>query len=250
MITIDCHNINQALPWMANAAMDHTRKKFQKNRPNHRQFVGPVCLLIRNPYGMMEFSPGAFGNPFEKLRLILSGDNDYEFETWTEEGSVHGMVILNESFNIKKECARGRLADTCFKFLQVAGQTRVESLRIVITQAYFEDEDTILQDVNVNSDLLTIYSTLKIRPPFNVAPVIWGQDLSIYQVDPLAVGYRDSWFRKVAKPMYAAGLACKDRNWDTALEILQQMEDLLDWRVAGEHYVKQQMEKESNGKSN
>jgi hypothetical protein len=64
----------------------------------------------------------------------------------------------------------------------------------------------------------------------------WFQDLDMFMAYPEAVGFRDAFFRKVAKPMWFAHRAYKTGNsperFDNALEIMLQVR-ATDWQLAG-----------------
>jgi len=77
------------------------------------------------------------------------------------------------------------------------------------------------------------------RGGINVLPLMngnvretWDQDLMMFLEDPMAVGFRNAFFRKVAKPMAAAHKAFKDGDFDAALDNINQMPEDNDWRLA------------------
>ena len=198
---------------------------------------------------MVEFFPAVFGNPFDKFKAMFR-DNHWEFDTWSEDGVIHGLAVLNECYPVQEFSTGGHLIEACSMWgmfhHQLFADQKMGSLRIVLTQPFFFGDLDSITSPSYNSDLLTIYSQLETKPTFNVPWKIWSQDASIYLENPVTVGFRDSWFRRVATPMGAAALAISDRNWEVAQEIVEQMETNLDWRVAAEQFIR--MEKEKDGK--
>lgn len=68
----------------------------------------------------------------------------------------------------------------------------------------------------------------------------WEQDLQRFMADPEEVWFNDPFFRRVAKPMYAAHKAYKadrtESRFSNALEILEQCE-ATDWKLAAEQWI-------------
>ena len=70
---------------------------------------------------------------------------------------------------------------------------------------------------------------------------VWEGDLAMFMEEPTAVGFRNKFFRKIAKPMFLAAKAYRESEgkdkFDTAFEILGQMEERSDWRMAAERWI-------------
>jgi len=69
----------------------------------------------------------------------------------------------------------------------------------------------------------------------------WDEDLSMFLEDPSAVGFRNTFFRRVAKPMFMAHKAYKQEiGWDkisAARQIIGQMPDKNDWKLAATSWL-------------
>jgi len=246
VININCENINQAYPWLCNAALDHTRMiPTVGEAPARWAFTSPVCLTIRNPTQLVEFHPRVFGNPFKKFKALFR-ENHWEFEQWEGDDVSHGLTTLNENKSVEEFFLDGMIVEACFMWLRLCHHLgkRPGPLRLILTQPFFFLDPIPEPD---NPDLATIYTQLHTRHQFSTTPKIWDQDASIYRENPMTVGFRESWFRKIATPMAAAGMSVEDRNFDTALEILHQMPKGDDWRAAAEHFVN--MEREKNDRT-
>lgn len=250
-ITIDCNDVNQVLPWAARATLDHARR--DEKTKNH-YFVEPIEIAIRHPDRMVEFFEASMGNPFRKLDRALSGSS-WEFKLWTIEGSVHGMLVMNDDLSIGEMAEDGVFTSVCLAFLMechdLGEKVSPGTLRIIITRPWIADGTSLffnegdMELAGLYWSTITASMTISTYPWFSTPMTTWIKDLSVYQCNPLTVGYRDSFFRKIAKPMAAAGLAVEDRNFDTAREILSSMPSNNDWKLAGEEFVDLQMEKES-----
>lgn len=241
-LTIRCANLNQLYPWTVKHSVDNARMEF--DRPLMR-FHEPIIWHIMNPRQICEFFPDAIGNPFRKLEKAVTMQ-EWSFETWTEEDeAVHGFCMVNaDLLAVDDMCREGVFASICFEFCMLVAEKDkafpLGSLRIMLTKPSMNVPNggmsELMQRV-ANADLATVYSQLHTAHPFNVGMKTWHQDASIFNDRPMAVGYRDGWFRKIAKPMAAAGLAMDDNNFEVAREILEQMPANNDWRLAGEIYI-------------
>lgn len=96
----------------------------------------------------------------------------------------------------------------------------------------------------ISQDFYTL-GYCKPYPLISTSKQSWDLDLALFMEDPGAVGFNDPFFRKIAKPMYCAnkaykvGSAPKKIRCDAALEILRQMPEDNDWRMAATDWVEQ-----------
>lgn len=74
--------------------------------------------------------------------------------------------------------------------------------------------------------------------PFNLVLQAgsFDQDLAMFLEEPHAIGFRNPFFRKIAKPLYFAHQAYKQKTM-AELEILEQMPSKNDWRLAAEQWI-------------
>ncbi len=73
--------------------------------------------------------------------------------------------------------------------------------------------------------------TVKPFPLMSTEKKIWDQDLLMFMEGSVEFGYRDPFFRRVAKPIYFAYDAYKENGIDAAIEIMQQCM-ASDWKLA------------------
>lgn len=78
-------------------------------------------------------------------------------------------------------------------------------------------------------------------PLMSVDQKTWDEDLAVFLSNPLAVGFRDAFFRRVAVPMYRAHSAFRNHElrlyrFDKAQEILQDVY-ATDWRLAAQEWI-------------
>ena len=74
--------------------------------------------------------------------------------------------------------------------------------------------------------------------PFNLVLQAgsFDNDLAMFLEEPTAIGFRNPFFRKIAKPLYLAHRAYKQKTMHE-LEILEQMPQKNDWRLAAEQWI-------------
>lgn len=85
------------------------------------------------------------------------------------------------------------------------------------------------------------YETGEVEPyPLVENPKTWDRDLALFLEDPNAYGYDNSWFSKVAKPMWFAHKAWSNRSdperYDKAFDIISQCR-ASDWRRAAAEWL-------------
>lgn len=86
--------------------------------------------------------------------------------------------------------------------------------------------------------LLCPYGVDEVAPyPMVQNPKTWDRDLALFFEDPTSNGFDNSFFHKVAKPIYWAHVAAKRNAWVNALEIIEQCE-AADWRVAAADWLR------------
>lgn len=82
----------------------------------------------------------------------------------------------------------------------------------------------------------------------------WDQDLAMFLEDPTAIGFKHSFFRKIAIPFFMAHKHWKvskgEERYTGALDILNQMPLSNDWREAGEQWIMRRYNKWLKGDSN
>jgi thymidylate synthase len=71
----------------------------------------------------------------------------------------------------------------------------------------------------------------------------WMEDLEIWMDDPVKVGLRSQFFRRVATPLYMAHQAYKNKDPDHAISIIneQMMTGFGDWKIASIEWIQRRM---------
>lgn len=74
-------------------------------------------------------------------------------------------------------------------------------------------------------------------------PKLWDRDLALWFEEPFAYGYEHSWWSSVAKPMYAAWIAWKKKDFPAAYDALARMPDKDDWKTAAMEWLERRERK-------
>lgn len=78
---------------------------------------------------------------------------------------------------------------------------------------------------------------------FNSAGVgpVWDMDLHMFMEEPTALGFKNAFFRKILVPMWCAHEAYKEKDFEAASELLMQMPERNDWRMAATQWLQRRV---------
>lgn len=81
----------------------------------------------------------------------------------------------------------------------------------------------------------------EVSPLFNngVPSGAWDVDLALFFADPFSNGFRHRFFRRIAKPMWAAHQAYRHKQYGAAFAAIEQMPEKSDWRIACTEWLRQ-----------
>ena len=107
---------------------------------------------------------------------------------------------------------------------------------------YHVYKDFLLKYTSHNVDW---YTELEPFPLLHAARHTWDQDLLMFLEHPQALGFRHSFFRKIAKPMWDAFQMYKAKDFEAAFDILAQMPANNDWRWAAELWIQRKAQQKA-----
>ena len=67
-------------------------------------------------------------------------------------------------------------------------------------------------------------------------PTTWDMDLALFMEDPSSNGFRNRFFSRVAKPLWWAHVAWKQKKWDDAFACVEQCA-ASDWQRAAREWL-------------
>lgn len=111
-----------------------------------------------------------------------------------------------------------------------------------------DDDDEDLSRISYTANRVSVHPLFAVPGKDHVAK--WNEDLLMFLEEPGAVGFRNSFFRKIAKPMLMAHEAFKQLDGEdrflTANEILMQMPERNDWRTVAMQWMARRWQKWRN----
>ncbi len=211
----------------------------------------PRTVRVMNPTEMVWFRGNPFTQFWDSVRWLHKGFSNFNpaqsFEIaanmsarfqWFDgelfmrkEGS---RLALYHHRHINMIDGREDAPGMAVDWLELMSGMKVDYFESSCIVDYFDDHPAPLtSDIWKHGDVESFKFNSFGIPNLNT----FAQDLAMFSEEPLAVGFRTKWFRKIGTPMVAGLKSLNEKQYDAARDNVSQMPENCDWRAAALNFV-------------